>query len=145
MKIKLTNNAYGKNAVNLSKIIRHADHHEFRQISVTVSLQGDFETAHTIGDNSKILPTDTQKNTVYALAKEHFTSSIEAFGLHLSNHFISNNQFSLLKGSSTKVASMGLIFCCIGLSFASEYESPRTSIMSKLFFTFGSFCCLRFF
>ena len=91
MKIKLTNNAYGKNAVNLSKIIRHADHHEFRQISVNVSLQGDFETAHTIGDNSKILPTDTQKNTVYALAKEHFTSSIEEFGLYLSNHFISNN------------------------------------------------------
>ena len=91
MKIKLTKNAYGKNAVNLSKIIRHADHHEFRQISVNVSLQGDFETAHTIGDNSKILPTDTQKNTVYALAKEHFTSSIEEFGLYLSNHFISNN------------------------------------------------------
>ena len=90
MKIKLTNNAYGKNAVNLSKIIRHSDHHEFRQISVNVSLQGDFETAHTIGDNSKILPTDTQKNTVYALAKEYFTSSIEAFGVYLSNHFISN-------------------------------------------------------
>jgi urate oxidase len=91
MKIKLTKNAYGKNAINLSKIIRHADHHEFRQISVNVSLQGDFETAHTIGDNSKILPTDTQKNTVYALAKEHFTSSIESFGLQLANHFVSNN------------------------------------------------------
>jgi urate oxidase len=91
MKVKLTKNAYGKNAVNLSKIIRHADHHEFRQISVNVSLEGDFETAHTIGDNSKILPTDTQKNTVYALAKEHFTSSIEAFGLHIANYFISNN------------------------------------------------------
>jgi len=80
-----------KNAVNLSKIIRHKDYHEFRQISVNVSLEGDFETAHTIGDNTKILPTDTQKNTVYALAKEHFTSSIEAFGLILSNHFYSNN------------------------------------------------------
>ncbi len=91
MNIKLKENAYGKNAVNLSKIIRHADHHEFRQISVNVSLQGDFVTAHTLGDNSKILPTDTQKNTVYALAKEHFTSTIEAFGLKLSEHFISNN------------------------------------------------------
>jgi urate oxidase len=77
--------------VNLSKIIRHKDRHEFRQISVNVSLEGDFETAHTVGDNTKILPTDTQKNTVYALAKEHFTSSIEAFGLILSNHFYSNN------------------------------------------------------
>lgn len=91
MSIKLGKNTYGKNAVNLSKIIRHPDHHEFRQISVNVILEGDFETAHTIGDNSKILPTDTQKNTVYALAKEHFVSSIEAFGLYLANYFISNN------------------------------------------------------
>lgn len=91
MGIKLGRNAYGKNAVNLSKIIRHPDYHELRQISVNVVLEGDFETAHTIGDNSKILPTDTQKNTVYALAKEHFVSSIEAFGLFLAGYFSSNN------------------------------------------------------
>ena len=91
MSIKLGKNTYGKNAVNLSKIIRHPGYHEFRQISVNVVLEGDFETAHTIGDNSKILPTDTQKNTVYALAKEHFVSSIESFGLYLANYFITNN------------------------------------------------------
>lgn len=91
MNIRLTKNAYGKNAVNLSKIIRHTDHHEFRQISVNVSLQGDFETVHTAGDNSKILPTDTQKNTVYALAKEKFTSGIEDFALVLAGHFMANN------------------------------------------------------
>jgi len=91
MQIKLGKNAYGKNAVNLSKIIRHPDHHEFRQVSVNVSLEGDFETAHTEGDNTQILPTDTQKNTVYALAKTHFVSSIEAFGMYLANHFVINN------------------------------------------------------
>jgi len=91
MTIKLGKNAYGKNAVNLSKIIRHADHHEFRQISVSVQLQGDFDTAHTHGDNSQILPTDTQKNTVYVLAKDHFTSTIEAFGLYMANYFLTNN------------------------------------------------------
>lgn len=91
MNIKLGKNAYGKRAVNLSKIIRHDDYHEFRQISVAVALEGDFETAHTVGDNSRILATDTQKNTVYILAKEHFTSSIEAFGLYLANYFLSNN------------------------------------------------------
>src|SRR6476619_299564 len=91
MKIRLGQNAYGKNAVNLSKIIRHQDHHEFRQISVSVALEGDFLTAHTEGDNSKILPTDTQKNTVYALAKEHFISGIEDFGIILSRHFKKNN------------------------------------------------------
>jgi len=91
MNIKLGKNAYGKNAVNLSKIIRHKDYHEFRQISVNVSLQGDFETAHTLGDNSKILATDTQKNTVYILAKQHFTGSIETFGIYLVDFFIANN------------------------------------------------------
>lgn len=90
--IRLGENTYGKNAVQLSKIIRHPDYHEFRQITVNVSLKGDFETAHTIGDNSRILPTDTQKNTVYALAKEHFTGSIEAFGLHLAEHFVHTQQ-----------------------------------------------------
>lgn len=91
MAIKLGKNTYGKNAVNISKIIRHATHHEFRQLSVNVILEGDYETAHTVGDNSKILPTDTQKNTVYALAKEQFTGSAEAFGLYLANYFLNNN------------------------------------------------------
>jgi urate oxidase len=91
MAIVLGKNAYGKNAVNLSKIIRHPDHHEFRQISVNIALEGDFERVHTKGDNSKVVATDTQKNTVYALAKDHFNSSIEDFGLYLANHFISNS------------------------------------------------------
>ncbi len=91
MKIKLGENMYGKNAVNLSKIIRHADHHEFRQISVNTSLEGDFETAYTKGDNTRILPTDTQKNTIYALAKDHFTGAIEDFGIYLAGYFITHN------------------------------------------------------
>jgi urate oxidase len=88
MQTTLGKNAYGKNAVNLSRIIRHNDHHEFRQVSVNVSLQGDFETAHTAGDNSAILPTDTQKNTVYVLAKSYLVESIEAFALQLADHFM---------------------------------------------------------
>jgi urate oxidase len=88
MPIKLAANAYGKNAVNMSRIIRHAGHHEFRQVSVSVQLTGDFDAAHTLGDNSLILPTDTQKNTVYALAKEHFTGTIEAYGLVLGRHIV---------------------------------------------------------
>ncbi|WP_223651537.1 factor-independent urate hydroxylase [Hymenobacter psoromatis] len=91
MPIKLAANAYGKNAVNLSRVIRHAGHHEFRQVSVSVRLTGDFDAAHTLGDNAHILPTDTQKNTVYALAKEHFTGTIEAFGLVLARHFVLRN------------------------------------------------------
>ena len=91
MNIRLGSNAYGKNAINLSKIIRHEHCHEIKHISVNVRLEGDFEAAHTAGDNAKILPTDTQKNTVYALAKDHFRSTIEAFGLYLANYFLRNN------------------------------------------------------
>ena len=91
MKILLGENAYGKNAINLTKIIRNPDHHELKQVSINISLQGDFETAHKAGDNTKILPTDTMKNTVYVLAKENFTSSIEDFGIFLARHFKQNN------------------------------------------------------
>ncbi|MEJ7767977.1 MAG: factor-independent urate hydroxylase [Chitinophagaceae bacterium] len=92
MKIKLGKNAYGKNAVNFSKIIRRDGYHEFRQVSVDISLAGDFESAHLSGDNSKILATDTQKNTVFALAKENFNASIEEFGVYLAGYFFSNNE-----------------------------------------------------
>jgi len=91
MKIVLGQNAYGKNAVNLTKIIRHKDHNELKQISVNVAFEGEFESAHTAGDNTGILPTDTMKNTVYALAKERYTSSIEEYGIDLAHHFLSNN------------------------------------------------------
>jgi urate oxidase len=91
MKITLGQNAYGKNAVNLTRIIRHKEYNELKQISVNVALQGEFESAHTTGDNTSILPTDTMKNTVYALAKEHFTSSIEEYGIELAKLFLSNN------------------------------------------------------
>lgn len=91
MAIHLHKNAYGKNAINLSRIIRHPDSHEIRQLSVDVALEGDFESAHTGGDNSSILPTDTMKNTVYAFAKEHLTASIETFGVILAGHFIDHN------------------------------------------------------
>ncbi|RZK47668.1 MAG: urate oxidase, partial [Hymenobacter sp.] len=91
MPIKLGKNAYGKNAVHLTRVIRHADYHELRQVTVSVQLMGDYARAHTHGDNALVLPTDTQKNTVYALAKEHFTGAIESFGLELARHFVARN------------------------------------------------------
>jgi len=111
MVIRLDENAYGKNAINLSKVIRYPDRHEIRHISVNISLQGDFDTVHTHGDNTKVLPTDTMKNTVYALAKDQFTASIEEFGLCLVDHFLSNNpQVTEVKGSLTEHAWQRMSF-----------------------------------
>jgi urate oxidase len=108
---RLDKNAYGKNAINLSKIIRHPDRHEIRQISVSILLQGDFETVHTMGDNTKVLPTDTMKNTVYALAKDNFNDSTEEFGVYLANHFLSNNpQVTEVKVQLTEYSWSRMVF-----------------------------------
>lgn len=86
---KLGQNNYGKSRVRLVKLTRQADRHELLEVSVDSALEGDFEAVHTEGDNGKCLPTDTQKNTVYALARKHDFASIEDFGLLLGRHFVS--------------------------------------------------------
>ena len=87
-KIVLGRNSYGKSEVRLVKVKRDTDRHELRDLTVDVALEGDFEAAHLKGDNTGLLATDTMRNTVYALAKDHLTGSIEEFGLKLVNHFL---------------------------------------------------------
>jgi urate oxidase len=89
MAIRLGENNYGKQRVRILQVTRHTDRHEIRECTLGIRLEGDFETAHTMGDNSKVLPTDTMKNTVYALAKQQRIDSPEAFGLRLADHFLS--------------------------------------------------------
>jgi len=88
----LKSSSYGKGAVRLSKVIRHADRHELVELSVEVICEGNFQDAHLLGDNAMVLPTDTQKNTVYIFAKNHPLDCIESFALALSEHFISTNE-----------------------------------------------------
>jgi urate oxidase len=87
----LADNSYGKSGIRLVKILRREGRHDFRDLTVAVRLEGDFEAAHVAGDNSAVLPTDTMKNTVYALAKDHFDRDIESFGLVLTEHFVTRN------------------------------------------------------
>jgi urate oxidase len=58
---------------------------------VQVLLQGDFEAAHYVGDNRKILPTDTLKNTVYSVARRSKTTSMEAFAMELIDFLLGRN------------------------------------------------------
>ncbi|NKX56736.1 factor-independent urate hydroxylase [Arthrobacter mobilis] len=85
-RIVLGRNQYGKAEVRLVKITRDTARHEIEDLNVTSQLHGDFETAHTKGDNSKVVATDTQKNTVYAFARDG-VGSPEAFLLRLGRHF----------------------------------------------------------
>jgi urate oxidase len=85
---RLAWNAYGKAAVRLVKVDRRAVAHELHDLTVEVQLQGDFGPAHTAGDNSEVLPTDTMKNTVYALARQGPVDPPEEFGERLARHFL---------------------------------------------------------
>jgi urate oxidase len=91
MPVTLTENAYGKQAIRLVTVRRHVDRHELKDVTVAVRFEGDFLAAYTEGDNQGVLPTDTMKNTVYALAAEHPFDDVEDFGLALSDHFLSRN------------------------------------------------------
>jgi urate oxidase len=86
--ILLGANQYGKAEVRLVRVTRDTDRHEIEDLSVTSQLRGDFEAAHTVGDNGHVVTTDTQKNTVYAFAKEHGVGSPERFLLTLGRHFV---------------------------------------------------------
>ncbi len=98
----LSSNGYGKHKVRLSKITRYDDRHDFTEISVDVVLKGAFDEAYTKGDNASVLPTDTIKNTVYALAKDHPLESIEQFGLDLAAHYM--NRVPHATSASVKVS-----------------------------------------
>ncbi len=84
----LATNSYGKSAVRLMKVTRNGSHHEIREFAVDIALQGDFDAAHTAGDNSGVLPTDTMKNTVYAKARELSLGEPEDFAIALAEHFL---------------------------------------------------------
>jgi urate oxidase len=86
--VKLAANNYGKGEVRLVKVVRTPGRHVVRDLTVHVALEGDFEAAHVSGDNTGLPATDTMRNTVYALAPQHLTGSIEAFGLALTRHFV---------------------------------------------------------
>src|ERR1700736_244026 len=92
MAIHLGENSYGKSRVRLLRVARQAGRHDIRELTFDIRFEGDFETAHTKGDNRKILPTDTMKNTVYALARQHAIETPEEFGLHLMEHFVTYNE-----------------------------------------------------
>ena len=91
MTIRLGQNDYGKSRVRLLRVTHREGKHEIKELTLAIRLEGDFETAHTLGDNAKILPTDTMKNTVYALAKKHPMGAAEAFCAVLIEHFLGRN------------------------------------------------------
>lgn len=91
MSIVLGDNRYGKAETRLLRVNRSGGTHEIKDVNVSVALSGDFEAVHLRGENAKVLPTDSQKNIVYALAKEAPLGEIEDFALRLGRHFLATS------------------------------------------------------
>lgn len=90
--IQLGPNQYGKAETRLVHVTRNGDVHDVTDLNVSTALSGDLADTHLTGDNAKVLPTDTQKNTVFAFAKEHGVGEIEEFGLRLARHFVGSQE-----------------------------------------------------
>ncbi|MEU6572352.1 factor-independent urate hydroxylase [Streptomyces sp. NPDC046805] len=88
----LGQNQYGKAECRVVRITRNGATHHIKDLNVSVSLSGDMDEVHYSGSNANVLPTDTTKNTVYALAKEHGIESAESFGIHLARHFVTSQE-----------------------------------------------------
>ena len=88
-------NRYGKAEIRVVRVGRGAapdGSDVIRDWNVSTSLSGDLDGTHLTGDNSKVLPTDSQKNRVYALAKEMGAVEPETFALELASFFVASQE-----------------------------------------------------
>jgi len=73
------------------QVSRRVDRHDLRDLTIAIRFEGEYDESYSAGDNSAVLPTDTMKNTVYALAARQCVEDPEEFGLRLSRHFLDRN------------------------------------------------------
>ncbi len=88
---RLGGNKYGKAEVRVVRISRGEGpegRDALRDWNVSTSLSGDLAAVHLSGDNAHVLPTDTQKNTVYAFAQRLGGIEPEVLALALGEHFV---------------------------------------------------------
>ena len=85
--IVLGPNQYGKAEVRVVRVYRDTEVHTIQDLNVTSLLRGNFDETFLTGDNTTVLTTDAQKNTIHSFAKEKGISSPEEFLLELGRHF----------------------------------------------------------
>ncbi len=88
MRARLIDHRYGKSRVRVLKVLRDGATHTLKELDVSVRLSGDFESSYTSGDNSRVILTDTMKNTVHALARDALGEETERFAVTLARHFL---------------------------------------------------------
>src|SRR5581483_688702 len=91
MAITIAQSNYGKSHVRVLKVARQPDRHDLKELAVGIQFEGNFDSCYQFGDNTRILPTDTLKNTVYAFAKLYAIEQIEEFARLLAEHFLTDH------------------------------------------------------
>jgi len=87
----LAESAYGKSRIRIVQLQRRSSLHTLCDLTVAVRFEGDYDDSYAAGDNAAVLPTDTMKNTVYALAARDGLQGPEEFGLRLARYFLDRN------------------------------------------------------
>ena len=100
-------NQYGKAEVRMVAVDRSAPEHTFADLNVGITLSGDLDDVHITGDNAHVVPTDTQKNTVFAFAKEAPVGEIEEFGLRLARHFVADFRADHARAGAHRIGAVG--------------------------------------
>lgn len=85
---RLEFNHYGKHAVRLLRVTRNETRHEVAEWEAGVLIEGDLAGSYLGDDNSSVVPTDTVKNTVLALAHDLDEATRDGFTLALASHFL---------------------------------------------------------
>jgi urate oxidase len=88
MRFSIVQNNYGKSRIRMTKVRREGEVQDVIELSIDIRLEGNFADAYTSGDNQQLIPTDTMKNTVYALARQHELQGAESFACILARHFV---------------------------------------------------------
>lgn len=134
MSVHLSSNTYGKTKVRVAKIFRRdATHHNFVEMNVQCLLTGAFAESYTKGDNSRVIPTDTVKNTIYVLAKTLNWTTIEEFGVALGRHFLA--EYNWVESVAVDISSPHWVRMVVGNppsqhshSFVKTLETRTTSV-----------------
>ena len=127
--IRLTANQYGKAENRVVRVTRDTDRHDLVDLNVTSQLRGDFDAAFLEGDNAHVVATDTQKNTIFAFAREPI-SSPEEFLVKLADHF--TGEFDWVSGGRWAAEEFG--WSRIGDHDHSFYRSApetRTAVLVR--------------
>lgn len=87
--MRLIANSHGKARIRVMRVERGPDRQQVREASLDVMLHGEaFAPSYTDADNTLVVATDTIRNLVNLLAREHITASTEHLARAVATRFL---------------------------------------------------------